>query len=364
MNKPSPIRFLVGVGGAAALLLSSNAFADDSAAKIWVDARPWTCASEVGPFARHVQLACDAVGGGCEVAASEKKADYRAALACADKEAWTLVLTESNGTEVFTLALDGDREQRLRKAAVWVAHASVGEPPPARRARPSAAPVPVDPPADPPAAKPEAAKPEAAKPEAPAVVVAAAPPTVVVVAHPPAPDATQDKAAPKKEEMRGGIALSGFAGPTSRRNVIAGGRAYAAFPLGAGFALAPTFNYARSVIDHGGGNLFLGGAMIGWGAPFGGRWIGFSIEGGAGASVGGDDDHERGARWGEEWREVRGGHAGTGPSAYGRAAVTLQIPLDFPVRPFVSVAGTHVSNQLGQSAQTAMLDVGFAWRAF
>lgn len=353
MNKPSPKQLLIGVGSAAALLLSSNAFASGSAPKIWIDVRPWTCAGELGPFARHVQLACDSIGGACEVAAAEKQADFRASLACGEAESWTLVLQKSDGSELLSLALEGDREQRLRKAAVWVAHASVGEPPP-RRAKPSAAPAPV--PAEPPPETPAEPPPEtpARKPEAPAVHPAPPPPAAETVSPPDTSDARSDHAAPK-DEKRGGVAVSGIGGITSRRGVIAGGRAYVAFPLGAGFALAPTFNYARSLGRDGRGNLLLGGAMLGWGAPFGGRWIGFSIEGGAGASLGSDEGYDGG----------RDGHGEDArPSFYGRAAGTLQFPIDFPVRPFVSVAGTHVSNQFGQPAQTAMLDVGFAWRAF
>lgn len=356
MNKSSPIRLLVGLGGAAVLLAASST-ALAAPPKIWVDVRPWTCASELGPFGRHVQLACDSIGGACEVAASEKQADFRASLACGEPEAWSLVLQKSDGSEVLSLALGGDREQRLRKAAVWVAHASVGEPPP-RRVKPGAAPVqPAEepPPAELPPVEPPPAEPPA-KPRAPQVVPVPAPREIEIIVPKIEPEPTPEPAA-REEQPRGGIALSGFGGMSSRRDVIAGARAYVAFPLGAGFALAPALNYARSVGHGEGGNLLLAGAMVGWGAPFGGRWIGFSLEGGGGASLGESSD-----RGGEMWGSGHGGHARH--SFYGRAAGTLQFPIDFAVRPFVSIAGTHVSNQFGRPAQTAMLDVGFAWRAF
>ena len=341
------MRLLIGMGGAAALLLSSSAFAAGGPAKIWVDVRPWTCASELGPFGRHVQLACDAIGGACEVASSEKQADFRASLACGEPDRWALVLQKSDGAEVLSLGLEGDREQRLRKAAVWVAHASVGEPPP-RRAKRSAAPP--EPPEEPPPAELPPAEPPPVKPKAPVVIPVPPPPEVEIVV-PPAGSEPTPAVGRVEEAPRGGIAVSGVGGMTSRHSVIAGARAYAAFPLGAGFALAPAFNYARSMGHDGGGNLFLGGAMLGWGAPFGGRWLGASIEGGGGASVG------------ESGRDHRGG-GGARHAFYGRAAGTLQFPVDFAVRPFVSVAGTHVSNQFGQPAQTALFEAGFAWRTF
>ena len=79
--------FLPWIGGLAALLLLSLPAAADPVTGIWVDVQPWTCAKELGPFGRHVQLACDALGGSCEVVATEKQAAFRAALACGEGDA-------------------------------------------------------------------------------------------------------------------------------------------------------------------------------------------------------------------------------------------------------------------------------------
>jgi hypothetical protein len=348
--KHSTLRWLSSAGGLAALLVSLPASADPVAG-IWVDVQPWTCASELGPFGRHVQLACDSLGGSCEVARTEKQAAFRAALVCGEADAWTLELHKADGSEVLSLALEGDREQRLRMAAMWAAHASVGEPPPPKTRR--SAPATPAPPAD------------ESEPDPPALPVVIAPPQPPLEVRALRGDAIQ--AAPVARGARGGLTLSGFAGAaagTGGGDLLAGGRVAAGFPLGAGFYLGPAFNYARSV-DHGAlSGLYLGGVALALGAPFGGRWLGASLEGGGGASAGGslegaDVMARPGGRLMERAHENPAGGAG-----YARAALTLQAPLDFALRPSLSVAAMHVTDTHGQSNELAMLDLGFAWQAW
>jgi hypothetical protein len=364
-NNESRSRLVAGMAAAAALLLSTAARADgDGPTGIWVDAQPWTCAGEIGPFARHVQLACDALGGACQVAASEKQAEYRATLACEAPESWQLELQRIDGTEVLTLALDGDREARLRKAAIWTAHASVGEPPPRKRAA-AAAPPPLP-----------------AEPDDPPVVVVAPPPPSEPPPPPPvaaprpvdAPDAAEPT---RRREPRGGITATGFGGLASSHDahVLAGARALAGFGVGHGVYLGPTFTYAQPIEhDAGGDALFLGGLALGVGAPFAGRWVGAMIEGGAGASLssggvsefvsmgprggGGFDGHMT------SFHSSRDGGDGTRPAGYARAALVLQAPIDFTLRPMVALSAMHVSDLEGASAEVAMLELGVVWPGF
>jgi hypothetical protein len=99
----------------------------------WIEAEPWPCTRYVAALAREVELACDASGSACHVAAREDTPTMRAVLACAADGAkpWTLSALTNDGDEVWTLTLEGELEERLRKAALWIARTPVPEPPPA-----------------------------------------------------------------------------------------------------------------------------------------------------------------------------------------------------------------------------------------
>ncbi len=91
-----------GLAAAVAALLLSSAARADVAARRRASGSTRSrgrAPREIGPFGRHVQLACDALGGACQVAASEKQAEYRATLACEAPESWQLELQRIDGTE-------------------------------------------------------------------------------------------------------------------------------------------------------------------------------------------------------------------------------------------------------------------------
>src|SRR5262245_23752473 len=123
LSPPRPLAFWLL--GAVALLIPRSASADaattTAARRVWVETRPWTCASEAGPFARDLDLACDALGGVCTVAESEVDATHRAVIVCESPARWSLRVETADRTPLYSVVLDGDREERRRKAAMWVA---------------------------------------------------------------------------------------------------------------------------------------------------------------------------------------------------------------------------------------------------
>jgi hypothetical protein len=106
--------------------------AGEPQAALWtIEAQPWPCARFVADLARDVELACDASGGACHVAAAEDPPTLQAVLGCtADtSKPWTLSATTMKGEELWTLTLDGDQEERLRKGALWIARTPAPLPP-------------------------------------------------------------------------------------------------------------------------------------------------------------------------------------------------------------------------------------------
>jgi hypothetical protein len=174
-------------------------------------------------------------------------------------------------------------------------------------------------------------------------------------AEPDAADASHPRAS------RGGLHLSGFGAATNAEgsDFMFGGRLAAAFGLGSLVWLGPALTYAHGEDVGVASHLGLGGAVLGVGAPFGGRWVGASIEGGGGVSVSGFAIFTEPAG---HSMTIRGDQ--TSGTAYARAALILQAPFDFAVRPTLSIAAMHVSDVGGSSAQLAMLDLGVAWPGF
>jgi hypothetical protein len=298
--------------------------------RVWLEARPWTCVHVLPTFARHVELACDAMGGECEVATSEGVATERASLSCDAHAPWTLRIEGSEGGETLVVTLEGDREQRLRKAAMRIARARFEELP----------------------ATPAPAREQAPASESPVQ------PSIPTTFHWPSPqELPPDVPEPKLVPNRGGIALSSFLGVTNGRYGAgaAGMRAALAFPLPHGFYWGPGFSYV--VLGEEGkywgvrdqdGEAYLAGATVGWGAPFDHRWAGFTLDVGGGVTASTQ-------AWGPK----------AAATAYGRAAFTLQIPIkSSPIRPTFTVAGMNMMDQLGEPAQMAMLEAGVAWQAW
>jgi hypothetical protein len=359
------------VVGSFVLLASSPAVSRaDGARRVWLEARPWTCARELPSLARDVELACDATRAGCDVARREEDATERVTLYCSDWGTWRIGLGVLDGADAVVATLEGDREERLRSAGMWVA-----------RFRPHGAPPAPEEPAPTPPPPPPAA------PVVPPPVVVVPPPEVVVPppaeilmvpAEPPAPPADMTpRPRPSRMSGRGGLSASIFDGvANSSVSGMIGGRVGVAFPLKRGFFLAPTGSFA-TLYDTGWpipgstpgnvvGREILVGADIGWGAPFDDLPVGFTLGLGGGGS----------------WGNAANGGAvvatpGAGPTyytstnpnqwltGYGRVAVTLQLPFrSWPIRPTATLSGTQVFGELGEAGQQAMLETGFAWQAF
>jgi hypothetical protein len=108
------------------------------------------------------------------------------------------------------------------------------------------------------------------------------------------------------------------------------------------------------------GRGLFAGAAIGWGAPFDNFPVGLAL--GLGGGTTWSDSSPQ--RIGTYLSEPDGRHT-VGATAYGRVAVTLQVPIRVsPIRPTLGLAGMHLTNELGASAQTAMLELGLAWQVF
>ncbi len=202
----------------------------------------------------------------------------------------------------------------------------------------------------------------------PAEAAVVAPPAVPPPpASPALPADVPDAVQPRAQEPRGGLQLSGLVALSNAHgaDAMAGGRIAAAFHLAGPLALGPTFTYARGVDNGRGSTLLLGGATLGVGAPFGGRWVGASIEGGAGASIGGPSPYTLyGTSMAEPVERAFYVDSLVKPVGYARLALNLQAPIDFAVRPTVSIAAMHVTDIGGEAAELAMLDIGVAWRGW
>ncbi|MDB5214097.1 MAG: hypothetical protein JWO86_2024 [Myxococcaceae bacterium] len=128
------------LAGTVALLFAREASASESAAasasargttataRWYVETTGASCKAERSAFEHEIQLACDAVGGSCGVAAAPTDAGLRAVLDCSGgDDAWSLVTRTSGGTVLATLDLSGPHDDRLREAAVEVARDATPE---------------------------------------------------------------------------------------------------------------------------------------------------------------------------------------------------------------------------------------------
>jgi hypothetical protein len=95
---------------------------------------PETC--DLQRLVREVRLACDALGTGCVV--TQEGSQRRAVLRCPSNGAWTVDAYDADGRLTWTFALDG--EDRMRRAAIWIARATA-DPMPDARPAPGVAPA-------------------------------------------------------------------------------------------------------------------------------------------------------------------------------------------------------------------------------
>lgn len=121
---PQPLSAFLGSAVVSLVLLSAReAHAGSRAGALWyVETVGPNCRELRGALEREISLACNAVGGTCNVAPLPRDAELRAVLDCSgSEESWTLVTRTIDGTVLATLDLSGPRADRLREAAVEVA---------------------------------------------------------------------------------------------------------------------------------------------------------------------------------------------------------------------------------------------------
>jgi hypothetical protein len=315
----------------ALLAVEGNARAEETPHTWWVETRPWTCVRWLGPLAREIQLACDALGHSCVVASNLAEADRHAILGCApDEEHWQLEARGADGARLWSVELTGEPEDRLRKAGVWAASAG-GDAPIATIAEPSLSPE-----RGPPILGPG--------------------PIDVPPETRPAP--------PAPAEGHGGIALTGsfMAGDgqtTAANATLVGARVAAAVrPFDARSGWAPA---SIGLALYGGhtvstpNDVYLGtgGVTLGWGAPWTDDVFGVGVEGG-GALV--DRNNNIFALELEHQRATQ-----VIPYVGGSVFVVARTGA---LRPLVAASVLHFSSQSWGPVTTGALNVGLVWSAF
>jgi hypothetical protein len=332
----NPARSALAVVSALAVFLASARADADVSPKtraIWIETRPWTCAHEASAFAREIELACDAAGR-CRVSPTEADATHRAVLICESTERWIL-RAESGGRTEFTLALTGEREERLRKAAMWMARTEDDSE--SLEDRPAQVPAVV-------------------KPSRTTVTVTRAP-----EAHREADAASKEEAekGDKSPKKRSGLDLSVTFGIANARYADSYRGLHGALLFDVGpVRIGPAASVNQMFRDGSAGtagerfhaaDIQTAGARVGIGAPFTDAVVGVWAEGGI--------------LWGERSStEAAPGLEIMNPFA--RAEVVLQAPFDFPVRPYIYGGGMQTFGRLEESMQSAMAGAGLAWRAW
>jgi hypothetical protein len=338
------IRAVIALSAFAAIASAAGlARAAEPKAPLWtIEAEPWPCARFVEALAREVELACDASGSACHVAAVKDTPTMRAVLVCAAdaSKPWTVSATTIDGDEIWTLTLEGDLEERLRKGALWIARTPVPEP---------AAPPPVVRSSPPPSAPPAAEAPE--------------PPPAPEVEPPPAEN--------------GGLTLEAFYRVGGQRTQATGARG-AGFLHGTGLtrlglsvAVANESSVNQTSTDNGywittssvSGWTAEAGAIFTVGAPWSDHVGGIALEAGVAA----------GTRSGEKTScgQVSCTGAPTGgwvtesfASPYLSGAAVLQIPTHLPLGTWTSAKLTWDPLYYGTSQFFFTFSVGFSWRAW
>ena len=361
------------------------------------------CRVRPAQLAREVDLACDSVGRTCRRV--EHGATARALLACNDASAWTVEARDANGVHLWTLAIDGARESRVRIAAMWIARAQRDAPPPDAPVIAVAPTVPTAPAASVKleTAKREVAKAETAQPEATKREIAKSEPAKsepakrdsakndsskeIAKNEPAAPSSAKSEttaastASVAREAStttapdsgtndapsahgRGGIAaLFGFALSSGVASQASSAGAHVAFGLPLGLNAALSINASRTLGGTTGYSLTTGraGAILGWGAPWSDGILGASLE--AGALAGSVD-----------------AQSSASPSArtfgvpYAELALIAALPTRRALRPWLALSFMGLARPIrvtesGQAAfastqATAGIEVGLAWAAW
>ena len=351
----------------------------DKATAWWVETRPWTCARWVRPLAEEIQLACDA-GAGCGIAPDERSASRCATLVCSSDDHWTLEARDRSGRILWTLALDGSHEDRLRQAGVWVARSDMPDLPP----------WPADPPPPPARLPPELAE----LPDASSEVAPPPPAAPPVPAAPPAPPPPSERpsAAPGLPPEKGWFAFSAsaylgelrmFELPQTTSLVVGdvappgsvGGTGAMGGLHGAAIAhsthiyggLSVVYEHSLTNFNGSSASLWRPGAVLGWGAPYGEGWLGVSASAGivflsasqeasttASATPTAAGDPTPIAKSGPAQYSDRTGFA--------ELALHLKPPTVLGQQPFVSVSAGSVARSADLSPGILFgLDLGVVW---
>jgi len=340
---------------AGSVVLPGRAMAEGPLA--WDVVLDASCGPRGRELAREVELACDAVGHGCRVAAGPG-VERRAVVTCTSDTHWTLEAQSEAGARLWTVALDGAVEGRLRTAAMWIARAERDAPPPDAPVI-SVAPLP------------------------PPLARAAVPATAAPFPAPPAPPSEAPRPGPAGESSltaaratsdrepaarslapsprRGGLAVSArgsVAGGLAPAAIGASARAVLGLPAGANAGLVIAADRAIGEASGFGLTTARAAASLGWGAPW-------TADGTLGASI------EVGPVLG-----VVGAPSDVAPSARGFVDAYAQLEVygrarDLgSLRPWiaVAVAGLAAPLRVSEGSVVASLprvsgavDVGVAW---
>jgi hypothetical protein len=283
--------------GLAAAALTAGSLASPRQAMadgplVWNVVIDVSCGSRGRELAREVGLACDAVGHSCRVA-SGAGAERRAVVACPSEAQWTLEAQSATGAHLWTVALDGRLEGRLRTGAMWIARAEPDAPPPDAPVISAPEPphgVAIATPLPIPSAPQAAASAPAAASSAPAIPPPAASSLVAVNASsvPPGPAAAPTTRDPDlatlplaSSRRQGGLAVAvrgSVAGGLAPASLGGSARAVLGLPMRANLGLVLAGDQALGAGPGFGLTTARAGASLGWGAPW-------SRDGTLGASV-------------------------------------------------------------------------------
>jgi hypothetical protein len=297
----------------------------------WVDTRPWTCASWTSALAHQIQLACDA-GAPCAIASDERAASRCATLVCGSDDRWTLEAHDRSGRILWSLALQGSPEDRLRQAGVWVARSEMSELPPLP---PDSATAPAPTPAPPETTQPPALG--ATAPDQPASA------SVSPRADHPSEGWLAFSASGRVGEMR----LYDFSAYDTTVIGVTGGVQAAAVARFGGAYGGLSMAFDQSLSDLGGTNasVWRPGVVLGWGAPYGEGWAGLSAAGGGAIS-----------------RLYGGGYARDEEQFFAEVAAHLKMPRLLGQQPFVSASGAWITGGSMWSSKSLIgLDLGLVW---
>lgn len=274
----------------------------DGGARWIVDVEGRACAAERSALEREVTLACEAVGGTCQVVASPRDAELTATVHCArHDEPWVLELRTVEGMLVSRTALEGAAADRMREAAM-----------------------------------------EVARDQAPERLLAADSLRDTLT------DGDRGSSAGGFKLPRTSLALGATAAAGGIEGTSGGVHALAGMFLGAGTHATLGVTGLMGGSGRSSARHVRTGLGLSWGAPFDGSIAGCAIEGGV----------DVGQTYQTAFTGITSVEATTRAGAYGQGTVFLQIPLR-GLRPYAAATAGVIASQRVWAVASADLGVAF-----